>query len=46
MIKVWFFLWKYKILKDVGNLSLHTESFFQLSEGMQKSVLDKYFERF
>ncbi len=46
MIKVLFFLWKYKILKDVVNLSYQTRRFFQLSDREQKIILDKYFEKF
>ena len=46
MIKVWFFIWKYKILKKPINLSYHAREFFLLSFRQQKKVLDDYFERF
>ena len=43
MIKVFMFLWKYKILKDPANLSFHVKEFFLLSKKNQRRVLDKYF---
>ena len=44
MIKVFMFLWKYKILKDPANLSFHVKEFFLLSKKNQRRVLDKYFK--
>ena len=43
MIKVFIFIWKYKILKDYANLSYHVKEFFSMSEKNQNKVLDKYF---
>ena len=46
MIKILFFLWKYKILKDPANLSYQTKNFFKLPEKSQNKILDRYFETF
>ena len=46
MFRVWFFLWKYKILSDPAYLSYQTKRFFALSLKQQKEVLDRYFEKF
>jgi len=45
MIKTFIFIIKYKILKDPINLSYHTKEFFELPKKVQRSVLDKYFEK-
>ena len=46
MLKVLFFIWKYKILKDEKNLSKQTKKFFELTRKEQKIILDKYFDKF
>lgn len=45
-MKVFLFLWKYKILKSPEKLSYQTQKFFQLSNKNQREILDKYFKKF
>ena len=43
MIKMFMFLFKYKILKDPVNLSNHPKEFFSFSKNIQRKILDQYF---
>lgn len=46
MVKVFLFIFRYKIKKNKENLGLYCKEFFSLSKGCQKKVLDIYFKKF